>query len=185
MAAFGYALNRIDNRPAGIRLEHHRRHAMRNRAAAILCCLWGLGSWCQAGQSFSSPFVDVVVLDVPLGAPRAIQDKEGHGLLLQNSSDQALAVHVEIMVPQANQLRGNASPIPNPAWITVEPADVFLPAHESVTCEIHVLVPRDKKYRNRFYQAMVWSRARPAKQQGVSVSVGLLSRLRIKTASQL
>jgi len=144
----------------------------------LLCSL----AW--SAPAISSSFVDVVVLDVPLGTPHAIQDAQGRGLVINNLSDEALVVHVDVMRPENDQLRGNAEPIPDTGWITVEPSDLFLPARGTASFSIRVRLPRGEPLENRFFQAMIWSRARPITRSGVTVSLGLKSRLRLKTAGK-
>ncbi len=138
----------------------------------------------QAADRLWTTFVDVQVVDVPLGVPHEIHEDKSSGLVLNNLSDQEMEVDVQILAPTSDQLRGNAEPIPETRWITVDPARFLLPAHASATSRMTLLVPRERRYRKRLYQAMVWSRARPANRKGVTVSAGLLSRLRFKNAKR-
>jgi len=146
--------------------------------AVILLCTPG---YANSPQGLTTPFVDVVVLDVPLGESRSVEDSEGRGLVLTNRSDQPLAIAVSVLLPSPEQLRGNARSLPDPSWISIKPSEIFLPPQESVTCELRVFIPKEKQYAKQFYQAMISSRARPVNRRGVTLSVELLSRLRIHT----
>src|SRR5262249_26545832 len=139
---------------------------------------WGV---VDAAQTLSTTFVDVVVLDVPLGVPHSIEDNSGHGIMLRNSGESDLLAKIDVLVPSVEELRGNARAIPDPTWIQIQPAEVLVPAHRGVECKVAVNVPKIRRHRNRFYQAMIWIRTGAIGTGGVRIQAGLKSRLRLKT----
>jgi len=130
----------------------------------------------------STPFADVSVGNVPLGTPFSVSAGPDRGLLLLNPDGDALDVDIQVLTPAPDQLRGGAAPVPDRSWIEVRPSHFRLNGHERRTCEIVLKVPKERRYRSRYYQAMIWSRGTPVATKGVALSAGLLSRLRFETA---
>ena len=127
------------------------------------------------------PFVDVQVEGVPLATAFPVSSSAGEGLLLKNTDDSALEVHVEVLQPTTGDLRGGALPIPDVHWIKIVPDRFELPAHGEATCHVTLFIPGHRAYRRKYYQAMIWSHTEPMDGQGVGLSAGLISRLRFKT----
>ena len=147
----------------------------------IICLTFLVSSMAEAAELATS-FVDVLVLDTPLGIPRRVEDAKGKGLILYNRGNEALFVHVEALIPEARELRSPAAPIPDTHWIRIEPENLEVPAHGEAEAQVILSVPKEKRYRHHLYQAMIWSRTQPLPGKGVSVSGGLKSRLTFKTA---
>ncbi len=134
-----------------------------------------------SATELATSFVDVVVLDVPLGTPRRVQDRLGKSLVLMNNGDNTVYMHVQALVPAKAELKGPVLAIPDLQWIHIEPATVEVPAHGEAEAQVIILVPSDKQYADQLYQVMIWSRSQSFGSEGVTISAGLKSRLRFKT----
>jgi hypothetical protein len=129
----------------------------------------------------STSFVDVVVLDVPLGKPRRVEDREGNSLVIWNTGDTPVIVHAEALKPSDQELRPPAESIKDLRWIIIEPSSLTLGPHETGRFDVALSLPPDSRLRHRIFQAMIWSRSEPVQGGGVSLSAGLKSRLRFRT----
>jgi hypothetical protein len=152
----------------------------KNRLAFYLMVMLGSFSVGWA-DGFSTPFVDVVVLDVPLGSSRRVESWEHHSLLLRNTGDSPMHVRVEVRAPTEKELKKPAKPLPSTEWIRIKPDEFDLAPKEEMDCNVIIEVPKKWKYRRRWYQAMIFSKGAPVDGEGITLSAGLLSRLRFKT----
>lgn len=143
-----------------------------------------IGASAAEAAEMATSFVDVLVLDAPLGVPRRVEDAKGRGLILYNKGNEPLFVHVQAVLPQAGELRSPAVPIPDTNWIAIEPANLEVPAHGEAEAQVILSVPKEERYRHQLYQAMIWSRTQPLPGGGVALSAGLKSRLTLKTAKR-
>ena len=135
----------------------------------------------SAAEGLSTSFVDVVVMDAPLGSPKRVEDSKGNSLVLRNLGENVIHVEVQVLTPDPNELRPPAEPIPDTGWIRIVPDRLELGPKETAQCSVVISLPKKKNLRNRIFQAMIWSRGQPAGEHGMTVSAGLKSRLRIQT----
>jgi hypothetical protein len=155
------------------------RRTMRMSAICLL-----LAAVHAAASGLQTSFSNIYQENVPLGAATIIKATNGKGLVIKNIGDSTMRVRAEILKPSVDQLREGAEAIPQAGWVTLTPASVDVPAHRETEISVIVQVPKEHAYRARHYQFMIWSRAEPLAQEGMSVTPGLLSRIRIRTAAQ-
>jgi hypothetical protein len=154
---------------------------MRQLYSILVLCLLMLGSSMRVGaEGLSTPFVDVELTSVVPGHPLQIHDSEGHGLRIKNLGSSPVSVSIEVLLPQPTQLRPGAGRIPDVKWIQVQPNVLALGAHEEKEAVLVLTVPRKKTFRGRYYQAMIWSHGVPSPTQAMTISAGLLSKLRFR-----
>ena len=151
-----------------------------NRACILFCSLLIL-THAHAG-GLSTSFVDVFVKDVPLGEPKRVENKDGQSLILWNTGETPLVVHVAALKPATSELRGSAEPIEDTAWVVIQPSSLTLGPHGQGQCNVVLSLPANRKLRHRLFQTMIWTRSEPVLGNGVTVSGGLKSRLRFQTA---
>jgi hypothetical protein len=144
-----------------------------------LICAGSIGPSAEA-NGLSTAFADVQLENVPLGVAYPIASSAGEGLRLQNLGVSPARVHIEVLRPADGDLRGGAEPIPDIHWIKVTPDRLDLPGRGEGRCHLTLLIPKNKMYRHKYYQATIWSHGEPLPGQGVVISAGLLSRLRFK-----
>ena len=145
----------------------------------LLLAMWVTPLACAEGLSTS--FADIEVGNVVLGRPQKVLDQAGRSLTIKNLGATPVRVVIDVLVPQPTQLRSGAQPIPDVRWMEARPNVVVLGAHEEKECEISLHVPRKKTFRAQYYQAMIWSHGVPSDSQGMTISAGLLSRVRFRT----
>ena len=145
----------------------------------VLAAVFSAKALLATGMSTS--FADVRVEGVTPGMPFHVRGGGSDGLYLWNPYGDALDVEVQPLSPRPDQLRDGATPIPDPSWVEIRPQHFHLSARGHQTCEVVLHVPKDKRFNNRHYQVMLWSRGTPVDPHGVTVSAGLLSRLQFKT----
>jgi hypothetical protein len=131
-------------------------------------------------DGLSTPFVNVELNSVVPGHSLHVHDSEGHGLRIKNLGSSPVLVSIEVLIPQPSQLWPGAGPIPDVQWIQVQPRELELGAHEEKETELVLKVPRKKAYRGGYFQAMIWSHGVPSSTQGMTISAGLLSKLRFR-----
>jgi hypothetical protein len=140
-----------------------------------------LGCSTRAGaEGLSTTFVNVELNSVVPGRPLRVQDSDGHGLRIKNLGSSPVRVAVEVLIPQRSQLWPGAGAIPDVQWIQAQPRVLELGAHEEKEAELVLHVPRKKAFRGKYYQAMIWSHGVPSTTQGMTISAGLLSKLRFR-----
>ncbi len=133
------------------------------------------------GSGLSTSFVDVAVMDVPLGKPRRVEDQKGNSFVVWNTGDSPLVVHIEALKPVAQELRTPAESIEEISWVLIQPNTLSLAPHETGRANIILSLPAERRLRHRTFQAMIWSRSEPLHGTGVTLSAGLKSRLRFRT----
>jgi hypothetical protein len=129
----------------------------------------------------STTFVDVVVESAKVGKAITVHGPEGRGLILKNLGDATIQVTLKALSPASSQLRPGAEPMPELQWVRFDPPTLLIPARSEGEVKVSVTIPASKKYRNRLFQVMVWSKGEAARTQGISYNAALLSNLRIHT----
>jgi hypothetical protein len=132
-------------------------------------------------QTLSTSFVDVVVLDVPLGTSRTVEDRDGKGIVLRNKGDVALHVRLRAKIPLENELKEKAEAIPDISWIRFDPDTVKIAANGEIDCRLVIKVPKKREFRNRLFQATILMEAEPPNTGHVQVRGALKARLRFQT----
>ncbi len=132
----------------------------------------------ECAEGLSTSFSDVFVRGVPSGQPYVVSGPSGKGLVLKNLGNTPIRVKVQALVPTQAQLKDGAIPISETAWVRLDPDELILPARGEGIFQITLIVPRSVKRHEQPYQIMIWTRGAPMSDAAVSVSPGLLSRLR-------
>ena len=152
-------------------------------AVMLAAALSAAGSWTFAAhRALSTPFLGVTVRDIPLGQDVAIHDKRGWPLIVNNTGGEPLRVRVVARIPIAAQMRPGYKPIPDAAWIRIEPDVQIIPPYTSANFAVSVHVPSQRAYARRHYMALLSIRGRSPEETGLSIEGGLLVRLRLSTA---
>jgi hypothetical protein len=132
-------------------------------------------------EGFSTSFVDVAVLDVPLGESHAVKDNEGHGIVFFNLGQQPLEITVRWRAPTAKELKRGAKPIPDIHWIRLFPETLQVAPGEQASAELQLEVPNHKAFAGQIYQVVFESFGAPTRSKGVRVQGALRSSLRFQT----
>jgi len=118
---------------------------------------------------------------IPVGRLVRAQDELKHDLTVKNGASHSVTVQIDVLIPEKSSIVGNAQAIADSRWIVVSPHQLELPAHGSGTCIVSINVPSETSNRGKFYEALVWTHTIPKKGEGVTLSAGLLSRIRFTT----
>jgi hypothetical protein len=129
----------------------------------------------------STTFVDVVIESAKVGKVVTIHGPEGKGLILKNLGDSPIQVTLKALVPAPQQLRPGAEPMPELQWVRFDPPSLLIAPRGEGEVKVSITIPDLKKYRNRRFQVMVWSKGEAARAQGITYNAALLSNLRIHT----
>lgn len=147
----------------------------------IVSTILGMAVLAQAA-GLSTTFVDVTVEGASIGTFTEAHGPEGKGLLVRNLGDAPVQVFVQAIAPTPKQMRPGSEVLPDFSWVHFDPPSILVLAHGEKEIKVSVKIPSRRKYRNKIYQTMVWSRGETAHSQGISLNAGLLSCLRIHTA---
>jgi len=152
---------------------------MKNKCIALFIALWwGAVNIAYAGNGFFTEYVDILSRAVPQNQEVSLHDASNQDLVLTNNSAIAVTVHVQALVPTSGQLKANAKAIPSLSWMRIEPSTFRIAPHSQGSCKIIVHVPPERRYRNHYYQVMIWSRARQDGASETAITAGLLSCVR-------
>jgi hypothetical protein len=149
----------------------------RSGFSAVLCFVVSAAG----ADGLSTSFVDIMVPDVKAGTTHEVLLKNGHRMELMNSGTAALQVTIDVLPPSGTDLGKGVTALPSASWIQIQPQSLRIEPHETVSCRVFINVPADRRYRNRLYEASIWTRGRAADAEGLTFSAGLKSRLRFRT----
>jgi hypothetical protein len=152
---------------------------MRNSFLDLSLLILGCSLWAHA-EGLSTPFVNVELRSVVPGRALHIRDSEGHRLRVKNLGVSPVRVSIDVLIPQPSQLSPGARVIPDVKWIQAEPRVLELGAHEEKEADLVLKVPQDKTFRGGYFQAMIWSHGIPSTAEGMTISAGLLSKVRFR-----
>lgn len=138
----------------------------------VLCLLAGLPAWATVG--LTTHFVDVYFENLRTGKTHTVRELKGIPYAVKNRGDGEAVVRVEVQAPAPEDLIEPFEPIPDPAWIKLEPSELKIGPGEMGGSSLSISIPDDSDFEGRHYQALIWART-----VGTGmVSAGLKSRLR-------
>jgi hypothetical protein len=143
-------------------------------------CAFNFAVAVLAADGLSTPFADVRVANVPVGVAYNLLN-QGKQLELRNLGSAPIQVQVDVLKPADRELRDTAQAIPDTGWIEIHPNHLEIGPHGKAACDVLITVPSRRAYRNKLYQATLWSRSMPAGGGSFRLQAGLLSRLRFTT----
>jgi hypothetical protein len=120
----------------------------------------------------STTFGEVKLENLKIGEEYSMEEAAEFPLVVQNTSDEQLAIKVEILYPKKEELKEGFEPIPDISWISLEKEQFSLKPQEGAKTDVIIKIPNDKKYLGKKYQVYLWSHT-----VGRSLGVGLKSRL--------
>ena len=93
-------------------------------------------------------------------------------LIINNNSEQAISLKIEILQPEQGELKAGFEPIPDIRWIELTRQEFLIEPGESAKTDVIIYIPDEELYLGKAYQVYLWSHT-----VGESVGVGLKSRL--------
>jgi hypothetical protein len=159
-----------------------KESCMRERCSLplLVCSCVLLAAMCCPAGTLETVFTAADVKDLPIGYRTPLIDPKGKQYAVRNNSDQTVEIQLTAIKPfkQDGQTRTHAD-IPDPSWLTIEPAALTLAPHQESKVEVHLAVPNDKQYANQKYE--VWLLAET---KGGQLGVGLITRITFNTVEK-
>jgi hypothetical protein len=152
---------------------------MRGTVRALICLL--TFSTAVHAEELATSFVDIMLPDVTVGVPYDMALQKQRRVEYHNLGKHAVRLRVEILIPAMKELSPGHEAIPDASWITVQPTEVAIEPGETATCNLIVRIPAEKRYRRRRFEARVWGHTLPNNENGLSINLGVLSKLRFQT----
>lgn len=137
----------------------------------LLILIFCLSSHLYAG-GLSTTFGEVKLENLKIGEEYSMEETAEFPLVVQNTSDEQLALKVEVLYPKKEELKKGFEPIPDISWISLEKEEFTLKPQEKAKTDVIIKIPNDEKYAGKKYQVYLWSHT-----VGRSLGVGLKSRL--------
>jgi len=121
----------------------------------------------------STGFSEVTLEGLDIGKSYSTQETAHLPLIVVNTGEESLDLKIELLLPEAQELKEGFTPIPDLAWIKLEQSEFKeIAPNASATTDILINIPNDKQYQGKKYQAYIWSHS-----VGRTIGVGLKSKL--------
>lgn len=136
----------------------------------------------EARHGLSTKFTDVILGGLKPGMVYSVKKEQNLPYGVKNMTDHQVEVEVVVEKPGKTALRKGYEPVPDVSWVKVFPAHFELKPGENTNCDVIISIPREERYANRHYQAMlVTQTVEEPNERGVAISFALASRLRFST----
>jgi hypothetical protein len=120
---------------------------------------------------------EVVVENLQVGQTYSLKQLANVRLNVTNNSDDSVALKMDVLSPDSSELRKGSSPIPDLVWIKLSRNNFTLGPNEIALSDITLSIPDEDRYLGRKYQVTVWSHTVPGAGLGMSLGLGLKSRI--------
>jgi len=112
----------------------------------------------RAGEGgLRTEFADVRLPSLAIGKTYSTQRLAESPLVIQNTGDDTVRVHVDVVIPARHELRPGALPVPDPHWVQFDSTDFVLPPHATACTDVRLTLPYDPDLAGHTYQAILWS----------------------------
>lgn len=138
---------------------------MRFRPLSRVVCLWVLTLSVHAvpphadeeSGGLRTEFGEVRLQNLAIGKTYSVSRMAAAPLVIRNTGEETLQVHLEVVVPSRHELRAGALPLPERRWVRLEKTDFLLPAGATVSTDVHLTLPYDPDLAGKTYQVDFWS----------------------------
>lgn len=120
----------------------------------------------------STTFGEVLVEDLPIGSAYSLEKEAKIPLIITNTSQKKINLKIEILSPQADELKKGFAAIPEISWIELTKKEFVIEPGEAAKTDVIVSIPNDEQYLSKKYQVFIWSHT-----VGKAIGVGLKSKL--------
>jgi hypothetical protein len=103
-------------------------------------------------------FGEIRLQNLAIGKTYSVMRMASEQLVISNTSNESLFVHVEPVVPAKHHLRGGALPVPDRNWVQLEATDLVLEAHSTVWTDVYLSLPYDPDLAGKMFQVDILSR---------------------------
>lgn len=131
---------------------------------------------CSAHPAFAyglrTGFGKVILEDVPAGREYSMREDSQFPLVIENNSDRAINLKLEVLVPEEGEVQEGYESIPEADWIALEKDSFTVNPHGKAETDVVINVPDSEDYLGRKFHVFIWSYT-----TGGSVGVGIKSKL--------
>jgi len=140
-----------------------------------ICVLW----LCLAltpnlwAKGLSTGFSEVAMEDLEPGRTYSTKETANLPLVVVNTGEDPVDLKIELLMPDASELKEGYEPIPDLGWISLEQTEFTgIAPKGAATTDVLINIPDDDIYRGKKYQVFIWSHT-----IGTKIGVGLKSKL--------
>jgi hypothetical protein len=158
-----------------IRTESCRVMTLKLISSGILLLLICISSAGAGG--LRTQLGEVVVENLQIGQSYNLKDLVNLSLRVTNTSDYGVGLRMDLLVPGEAELKHEAEPIPDLAWISLSADSFNLEGGQEAISDIVISIPDEEQYLGKRYQFMIWSHTVPGSEGGMFLATGLKSRI--------
>jgi hypothetical protein len=134
-----------------------------HRTLATASLVLGAGAFAagaqdRSGSGLRTEFSDVHLPSLAIGKTYSTWHMAEAPLVVRNTSDDTLRVHLDVAVPARHDVRSGALPVPDRHWVQFDNTDFVLPPHFSASTDVRLSLPYDPDLAGHTYQVDLWSR---------------------------
>ncbi|MFH0948085.1 MAG: hypothetical protein V1833_03705 [Elusimicrobiota bacterium] len=127
----------------------------------------------------STNYADVFIENLSINTEYNLRISRGLPLKVTNKSKKNMDIVIDVQIPQKDNLKPNAKPLPTEKWVTILPQKYTVLPGETGISDVIIKIPKDKKLREKIFQFNLEICGYPSgKKGGISIVPSLLSRVR-------
>jgi len=153
----------------------------KNRWVYILSLMLALivcSKFVQAG-GLRTHWGEVAIRNLKIGQPYNIREMNNLPLVIFNTGDEVIDLKIEVLKPEANELKEGFEAIPDVSWVKIGQDLFTVEPNGKASTDVIISIPDDEQYLGKKYQAWIWSHTVG---KGM-VASGLQSRILLTVAS--
>ena len=122
---------------------------------------------------------EAVIENLQIGQTYNLKNLANLRLIVTNTSDYAVDLKMDVLLPGSSELKNGAIPIPDTSWVKLSQNFFTLGPNEKASSDIIISIPDDDRYLGKKYQVMIWSHTVGGK--AMFLAYGLKSRIILTT----
>ena len=126
---------------------------------------------------------EVVVDNLQIGSVYDLTELANTRIIVTNTGDITVKLRMDVLVPEASELKLNSEPIPDASWIRLSQTEFEIAPSANAESHIQLTIPDDERLLGRRFQVTIWSHTVPSEETGLFLACGLKSRLIFTTDS--
>jgi hypothetical protein len=142
----------------------------------IAVLMAGLAAHSAHAGGLSTQLGEAVVENLQIGQTYNLTRLANLNLIVTNTSDFAVDLRMDVLLPSGSEMREGAEPIPDTSWVKLSRNLFTLGPNEKAKADIIISIPDDDGLLGRKYQVMIWSHTLGSG-AGMFLAYGLKTRL--------
>ena len=144
---------------------------VRSSVAVCVVTLSLLPAAAQEGGRVSE-LAEVRIPSVAIGRTYSTWHLSGTPVVVRNTSNDTVCIHLDAVIPARHDLRRGALPVPDRGWIHIEASDFVVPPHSEAQTDVRLTLPYDPDLAGHTYQVDLASSERRRGAPGWTVASG-------------